>query len=77
MKRAGGAALLLALVLPVPLQGQEAERAQDARDNAAWVLKRRPDFSVEVFKRSFPHKDEAQREPFILALQQAGIPPVT
>jgi len=53
---------------------QLAGRAQDARDNAAWVLKQRPDFSVEFFKRSFPHKDEAQREPFIRALLQAGIP---
>lgn len=53
---------------------QLAERSRDARDNAAWVLKRRPDFSVEFFKRSFPHKNETQREPFIQALLQAGIP---
>ena len=56
---------------------QLADRAQDARDNAAWVLKRRPDFNVEFFKRSFPHKDEAQRESFIRALRQAGIPGTT
>lgn len=51
-----------------------AGRPADARDNARWVLERRPDYSVEVFRRSFPHKDEASREPVLAALARAGIP---
>lgn len=51
-----------------------AGRAADARDNARWVLERRPDYSVAVFQRSFPQKDEASREPVLAALARAGIP---
>ena len=51
-----------------------AGRSADAKDNARWVLGRRPDYSVEVFRRSFPHKDEASREPLLAALARAGIP---
>ena len=51
-----------------------AGRTADARDNARWVLERRPGYSVEVFRRSFPHKDEDRRQPILAALAKAGIP---
>lgn len=51
-----------------------AGRTADAQDNARWVLRRQPDYSVQVFRRSFPHKDEAHRAPFLAALERAGIP---
>lgn len=50
-----------------------AGRSADARNNARWVLDRRPDYTVEMFRRSFPHKDEASREPMLAALARAGI----
>ncbi len=49
-------------------------RSDDAKDNAGWVLKREPDYTVEVFQRSFPHKNEARREDMLSALVRAGIP---
>ena len=51
-----------------------AGRSADARNNARWVIGRQPRYSVEVFRRSFPHKDEATREPMLVALTRAGIP---
>jgi len=51
-----------------------AGRPADAADNARWVLERRPDYSVETFRRSFPHKDEQKRELLLEALARAGIP---
>jgi hypothetical protein len=51
-----------------------AGRPADAKNNARWVLDRRPDYSIEVFKRSFPYKDETSREPVLAALARAGIP---
>jgi TolB-like protein/DNA-binding SARP family transcriptional activator len=51
-----------------------AGRSEDARNHARWVLKRHPDYSLEVFKRSFPHKDDANRGPLLAALARAGIP---
>lgn len=51
-----------------------AGRPAEARDNARWVLDRRPDYSVEVFRRSFPYKNEESREPVLAALGRAGIP---
>jgi tetratricopeptide (TPR) repeat protein len=51
-----------------------AGRPADARNNARWVIERQPRYSVEVFRRSFPHKDEAAREPMLAALARAGIP---
>lgn len=51
-----------------------AGRPADAADNARWVLERRPGYSVETFRRSFPHKDESRREPLLEALARAGIP---
>lgn len=50
-----------------------AGRSADARNNARWVLDRRPDYTVEMFRRSFPHKDEASRQPMLAALARAGI----
>ena len=50
-----------------------AGRAADAKNNARWVLDRRPDYTVEMFRRSFPHKDEAGRQPMLAALARAGI----
>jgi TolB-like protein/DNA-binding SARP family transcriptional activator len=50
-----------------------AGRPADARNNARWVLDRRPDYTVEMFQRSFPHKDETSREPMLAALARAGI----
>ena len=51
-----------------------AGRPADARNNARWVIERQPRYSVEVFRRSFPHKYEAAREPMLAALARAGIP---
>ena len=51
-----------------------AGRSDDARNNARWVLDRRPEYTVEMFRRSFPHKDESSREPMLAALARAGIP---
>jgi hypothetical protein len=51
-----------------------AGRSDDARNNARWVLDRRPEYTVEIFRRSFPHKDESSREPMLAALARAGIP---
>ena len=51
-----------------------AGRSDDARNNSKWVLQREPGYSVEVFQRSFPHKDEARREAMLAALERAGIP---
>jgi TolB-like protein/DNA-binding SARP family transcriptional activator len=51
-----------------------AGRSADARNHARWVIERQPQYSVEVFRRSFPHKDEAAREPMLAALVRAGIP---
>jgi TolB-like protein len=51
-----------------------AGRSADARNNARWVIERQPQYSVEVFRRSLPHKDEAHREPLLSALARAGIP---
>jgi len=53
-----------------------AGRSADARNNARWVIERQPRYSVEVFRRSLPHKDEAAREPMLAALSRAGIPRV-
>lgn len=50
-----------------------AGRSADAKNNAGWVLERRPDYTVEIFQRSFPHKDESSREPMLAALARAGI----
>jgi len=51
-----------------------AGREADASNNATWALQRRPDYTVEVFQRSFPHKDEEHRRPLLDALEAAGIP---
>lgn len=51
-----------------------AGRPADAADNARSVLERRPGYTVETFRRSFPHKDEQKREPLLEALARAGIP---
>ncbi|HLU07547.1 MAG TPA: hypothetical protein VKZ91_13390 [Woeseiaceae bacterium] len=51
-----------------------AGRSADARNNAGWVLERKPAYTVEVFRRSFPHKDESARENFLAALGRAGLP---
>jgi TolB-like protein/Flp pilus assembly protein TadD len=51
-----------------------AGRRDEAREKAGWVMSRRPDFSLDVFRRSFPHKDESRRRHFINALSRAGIP---
>ena len=51
-----------------------AGRSEDARNNASWVLRREPNYTVEVFRRSFPHKDEPRREEMLNALERAGIP---
>lgn len=53
---------------------QLAGRNDEALNNAGWLLKRRPDYSIETFRRSFPHKVENQREHFIQALLRSGIP---
>jgi TolB-like protein/DNA-binding SARP family transcriptional activator len=50
-----------------------AGRSSDARNNAGWVLQRRPDYTVGIFQRSFPHKDEASRERMLAALARTGI----
>jgi hypothetical protein len=50
-----------------------AGRSADAKNNARWVLERRPDYTVEIFQRSFPHKDESSREHMLAALARAGI----
>jgi TolB-like protein len=51
-----------------------AGRSADARNNAGWVLERQPAYTVDVFRRSFPHKDESARENFLAALGRAGLP---
>lgn len=51
-----------------------AGRGEDARRNARWALERQPGYTVQLLKRSFPHRDEATRAPFLEALAQAGIP---
>jgi len=51
-----------------------AGRSDDARNNARWAIERQPQYNVDVFRRSFPHKDEAAREPFLSAFERAGIP---
>jgi TolB-like protein len=51
-----------------------AGRSADARNNAHWVLERQPGYTVDVFRRSFPHKDESAREAFLAALGRAGVP---
>ena len=51
-----------------------AGRSDDARNNAQWTIERQPRYSIDVFRRSFPHKNEAIREPFLSALERAGIP---
>ena len=51
-----------------------AGRSPDARSNAGWVLERHPGYTVDVFRRSFPHKDESVREAFLAALGRAGVP---
>jgi len=49
-------------------------RTEEARNNAGYVLKRHPGFSIDVFRRSFPHRHEQQRQHFIDAMRKAGIP---
>jgi TolB-like protein len=51
-----------------------AGRSADAAINARWVIKRQPQYSIAVFRRSFPHKHETAREAFLAALERAGIP---
>lgn len=51
-----------------------AGRSDDAKSNAEWVLRREPNYTVEVYQRSFPHKDEGHREAMLGALARAGIP---
>jgi hypothetical protein len=51
-----------------------AGRSEKAKNNASWVLEREPNYTVDVFQRSFPHKDEAHRENMLAALGRAGIP---
>src|SRR5690606_1570104 len=51
-----------------------AGRSADARNNAGWVLERQPGYTVDVFRRSFPHKEESAREAFLAALGRAGVP---
>lgn len=49
-------------------------RSEEARNNASWVLKRHPGYSIDVYRRSFPFKDEAQRQDLMDAAERAGIP---
>jgi tetratricopeptide (TPR) repeat protein len=49
-------------------------RSDDARNHARWAIERQPHYNLDAFRRSFPHKDEAAREPFVAALERAGIP---
>ena len=51
-----------------------AGRSDDARNNAKWVLARRPDYTVAMFQRSFPHSDEVRRQALLSALINSGIP---
>ncbi|MGH8167783.1 MAG: tetratricopeptide repeat protein, partial [Woeseiaceae bacterium] len=51
-----------------------AGRTADARDNARWAIERHPHYTVEVYRRSLPYKDEARSERILAALARAGIP---
>ena len=51
-----------------------AGRTADARNNARWAMERHPHYTVEVYRRSLPYKDEARAEPILAALARAGIP---
>jgi hypothetical protein len=51
-----------------------AGRTDDARNNARWALEHAPNYTVDVFRRRFPHKDESHREVMLDALERAGIP---
>jgi TolB-like protein/DNA-binding SARP family transcriptional activator len=51
-----------------------AGQSVDARKNALWAQRRHPGYSLAVFQRSFPHKDEHAREPMLAAMERAGIP---
>lgn len=51
-----------------------AGRSTDARNHARFALQRHPGYSLAVFQRSFPHKNEDARGPMLEAMERAGIP---
>ena len=52
----------------------EAGRDEDARASASEILRIEPNFSVEYFSDSYPHKNIAVKERFMTALRKAGLP---
>lgn len=52
----------------------ELGRSDEAKMEAAIVLRDRPDFSVERFATTQPFRDAAQRERYTAALSAAGLP---
>ena len=51
----------------------ELGQEEDARSEAAEVLKLVPNFSVEVWGQREPNKDQAQTERAMAALRKAGL----
>ncbi|MCB1671686.1 MAG: hypothetical protein R3F41_06360 [Gammaproteobacteria bacterium] len=51
-----------------------AGRVQEAREQARVVLRSQPEFTLDVFRRSFPHRSEPVRRHFLAAMQRSGIP---
>jgi adenylate cyclase len=52
----------------------ELGREEEARAEAAEVLRLAPHVSVEVFKQSLPYKESADLERFVAGLRKAGLP---
>ncbi len=55
------------------LAGQHVPATEAAR----LVLLSDPNYSVELFQRSFPHRDDGHREPLLAAMSRAGLPRAT
>jgi hypothetical protein len=51
----------------------ELEQQEEARAEAAEVLRLNPNFSLEVFKQRLPYKDQTESERILTALRKAGL----
>jgi adenylate cyclase len=51
-----------------------AGREKEARSAAEQVLRIDPNFSLELYSKTLPYKDEADREHYVGALRKAGLP---
>ena len=50
------------------------DRMEEARAHAAEILKIKPDYTVEFYRKTTPYKDKAYLESLVDLLRKAGLP---